>query len=282
MEHGDLTSNFTADTEATGAGFEILFDLKKFLFLTILLICIFPLLPFAISTLYAGFFVLCEPDTTFKQGFLYVASNLLGMSNPLTDYNPSWTLGAVFLDMYVAITALLCFGILLNIINLFEIPYAINHIIESCCCVKNSFVVPFIAIFIFIPLLNAGLCVVFGSILALVEGWSLEDGFLYVFSNTLGLGTPLTEVSPETLKGALLDVVLSSIALGYIAIFADYVTILNPSSAFRKKIRRSLGGKGIIDLETVPELHPLANPRLDDNSAMYQNTNGSIDLERKP
>ena len=113
-----------------------------------------------------------------------------------------------------------------------------------------------------------------------MEGWSFEDGILYVFSTTLGLGTPLTDVIPETVGGDLLDVVISSIALGYIAIFADYVTILHPSSSIRKKMRKGLGRTGVIDLETVPELHPLASQRLVNTSSMDQNANGSTDLER--
>ena len=79
-----------------------------------------------------------------------------------------------------------------------------------------------------------------------------------MFSNTLGLGTPLTDKTPTSTSGALLDIIISSMALGYIAIFADYVTVLNPSSALRKKFRSCLGAFGVIDLETTTKQHPLA------------------------
>mmetsp|Transcript_4218 Transcript_4218/g.10175 ORF Transcript_4218/g.10175 Transcript_4218/m.10175 type:complete len:230 (+) Transcript_4218:448-1137(+) len=192
-------------------------------------------------------------------GFLYVVSNLLGMANPLTDYSPSGTIGGVILDMYVAVVSLVCFGILLNIVNLFDVPIAMNQFIQRFVT-NNAFLVPLIALCIIIPLINGVLCAAFGALLALVEGWSVKDGILYVLSNTLGLGTPLTDKSPSTLYGALLDVILSSTALGYMAIFADYVTILNPSSAVRRVIRSWLGASGVIDLETNSEEHPLASP----------------------
>ena len=67
-------------------------------------------------------------------------------------------------------------------------------------------------------------CSVMGAILALAENWHVSQGILYVLSNILGLANPLTDVSPDSSTfGKVIDVVISSIALGYIAIFADYV-----------------------------------------------------------
>lgn len=48
-------------------------------------------------------------------------------------------------------------------------------------------------------------------------------------------------------------------ALGYIAIFADYVTTLNPSSGVRKWMIKYLGSLGIIDVEKTPEYYPMAD-----------------------
>ena len=115
-----------------------------------------------------------------------------------------------------------------------------------------------IALGILIPLWNVALCCVFGAILALAENWAISDGILYVITNILGLGTPLTDVEPDTVGGALLDIVISSTALGFIAIFADYVTVLNPSRTIRRRFRRILGKLGVIDPETTASRHPLA------------------------
>ena len=109
-----------------------------------------------------------------------------------------------------------------------------------CCCYKQ------IALYVFIPLWNAGMCCIFGSILAVLEDWSFSDGILYVFSNSLGLGTPLTEVVPETVGGAVVDIIVSAIALGFLAVFADYVVTLNPARIVRRKFRALTVSLGFI------------------------------------
>jgi hypothetical protein len=65
-----------------------------------------------------------------------------------------------------------------------------------------------------IPAFTAVMSVVFGCLLALAEGWTVKDGIFYVFSNALGLGTPLTDEVPDSISGALLDIIISSAALG--------------------------------------------------------------------
>lgn len=128
------------DNDIESLTIEVFFDCKILSFLAFFLFFIFPLLPLFLATVFGGLFALCEPDTTFKQGFLYVVSNLLGMGNPLTSYNPSYTSVAIVIDMYVAITALVCFGIMLNVVNLFQVPEAMNSLIERVT--KNTFLVP--------------------------------------------------------------------------------------------------------------------------------------------
>lgn len=257
VQHEDISRNMTEDTE--DVAIEILLDCKKFMFLAFFLFVIFPLVPVFLAAIFGALFVLCEPDTTFKQGFLYVVSNLLGMANPLTDYNPTGVTVAIILDMYVAITALVVFGIMLNVVNLFEVPKALNSFIGIVT--KNEFLKAFIALVILIPIWNAILCAAFGVLLALAEQWSMRDGILYVFTNTLGLGTPLTNVVPTSIGGSLFDIVISSMALGYIAIFADYVTVLNPSKLARRKFRACFAAFGIIELNPNTEHHPLSYDR---------------------
>merc|ERR1712157_567536 len=75
--------------------------------------------------------------------------------------------------------------------------------------------------------------------------------------NILGLATPLTNVGPNTKVGILIDIIVSSIALGYIAIFADYVATFNPSNYIRKVIRRCLIKIGIVQTD-IPLQYPLA------------------------
>ena len=101
-----------------------------------------------------------------------------------------------------------------------------------------------------------------GAILALAENWHVSQGILYVLSNILGLASPLTDAVPDTTAGKVFDVVISSIALGYIAIFADYVTTLNPSSYVRLKTRGYLIALGVVSADSTTTAHPLRQPSM--------------------
>jgi hypothetical protein len=119
-----------------------------------------------------------------------------------------------------------------------------------------------------------------GAILALAENWHVSEGILYVLSNILGLADPLTDVSPNKTAGKVIDVVISSIALGYIAIFADYVTTLNPSSYVRFKIRGYLIALGVVDADSTAIAHPLRQPSIT-NDGEYDDKEAEEGTETK-
>lgn len=216
---------------------------SKKLFVLFVFLLFFPLLALALSCIFGGLLVVAE-DATFLTGFLYVASNLLNMANPLTDFNPADAAGVV-IDIYVSTVALLLFGIVLNVVNLFNVPIAINRQIERC--VRGSFIVPLIAVGMVIPACVGIIAVVFGSILAGLEGWSVHDGIYYVLGNLLGLSNALTDVNPGTLQGDIVDIIVSSMALGCVAIFVDYVTVLNPARYIRKRLKEVLANLNVVD-----------------------------------
>jgi hypothetical protein len=215
---------------------------------------IFSLFPLFLSVIFGGLLALVE-GVAFIDGFLYVASNLLNMATPLTDYNPNNPAG-ILIDVYVSVVALLCFGIMLNLVNLFQVPLAINNAIKYWVT-SVPILVPLFALMLVIPFSVAILGVVFGSLMAVVEGWAVHDGILYVFSNLLGLGTGLVEIFPQTTGGDILDIIISSLALGCAAIFIDYVTVLNPARYVRTRFRTLLVARGVIQLANTPNLHPL-------------------------
>ncbi len=126
--------------------------------------------------------------------------------------------------------------------------------------------VPVIALGFVVPLFVAIIAAVFGSILAAAEGWTMVDGLLYVFSNLLGLGTPLTDVTPQTVGGDVIDIIVSSFALGCVAVFVDYVTVLNPARYVRKRVKGFLEQNGVLDLHDhdIPDRHPLDHQKEDD------------------
>ena len=215
---------------------------------------IFPIFPLFLSVIFGGLLALVE-SVAFLDGFYYVASNLLNMATPLTEYNPNNVAG-IIIDVYVSVVALLCFGIMLNLVNLFQVPLAINNAIKYWVT-SGPILVPLFALVFVIPFSIAVLGVVFGSLLAAVEGWAVHNGILYVFSNLLGLGTGLVAIVPQTTGGDILDIIISSLALGCAAIFIDYVTVLNPARYVRKRFRAFLVARGIIQLAKTPDVHPL-------------------------
>jgi len=216
---------------------------------------LFPIIPVTIAVVFGGILAWAESED-FVDGFLYVASNVLGMAEPLTEFNPTDPIGAI-IDVYVSVVAILCFGIVINIVNVFQMPHAINQGIENMG-ITHPFFVALVACGFIIPLCFALVGVVFGSILASLEGWSVIDGILYIYGTILGLGTPLTSVVPDTIGGDIVDIIIASMALGCIAIFVDYATVLNPGKFLRKLTREFLIGRRLIKECDVPCDHPLA------------------------
>lgn len=146
-ESGDLAGTCgskTASITKKGCGsgdddlheYDISLDCKRLTILGTFLFVVFPLAVLLLAALFGGLFA-CFRHVTYQEGFLYVASNLLGIANPLTNWAPGgpgwaeWEVAiAVVLDVYVALVALVCFGVMLNVVNLFEVPRAINRVVE--------------------------------------------------------------------------------------------------------------------------------------------------------
>lgn len=205
---------------------------------------VFSILPLTIACVFGAILALSEGQS-FQVGFLYVASNILNLANPLTEFTPVKPLSIV-IDVYVTIIALLLLGLVLNIVHTFQIPTAIDRLVKRC--VSNHFVVHAIVIAFIIPLFLVFLSSIFGSLLAFLEGWKVVDGIYYILSNLLGLATPLTDVLPTTYGGDIIDIIVSSFAYGSVAIFLDYVTKLDPVRYLKTRTTVALRRYGLRDL----------------------------------
>jgi hypothetical protein len=86
---------------------------------------LFPIVPLILSVAMGGLLAWVE-GIVFSNGFLYGASNLLSMNTSLTEFNPANALGST-IDLCVSVEALLLFAIVINIVNIFQLPYAINQ-----------------------------------------------------------------------------------------------------------------------------------------------------------
>ena len=67
--------------------------------------------------------------------------------------------------------------------------------------------------FVVAPIICLLLSLVFGWVLATVEGWSFSDGFWYVSSNMAGMPIPFVVKAPESMHGLIWDMALSLLAM---------------------------------------------------------------------
>ena len=185
-----------------------------------------------------GLLALVEGEPLLK-GFLYVTSNMLQFSTPLTDYNPSNPAG-VIIDIYVSVMALLAFGMIINVVRIFHFAKTLNALLAQY---MSETIIPWVALCLIIPALVALIGSIFGVVMAIVEGWSHVDGILYVYANLMNLGTALTDQIPQTVMGDIVDVLVSSMAMGVAAIFVDYVAIVNPAKFIEDRTTLIGGGK---------------------------------------
>lgn len=116
--------------------------LKRIVYLCLFIFILFPSIAINLACIFGGLLAWAE-NTKFINGFLYVVSNLLGMANPLTDWEPTTGIGVVIaIDIYTAVAALISFGIMLNVVNIFRIPHEINNLIRKV--VANEVLVPMV------------------------------------------------------------------------------------------------------------------------------------------
>jgi len=70
-----------------------------------------------------------------------------------------------------------------------------------------------VMLIVVLPSVITALGMVFGCLMAAGEGWSMFLGTAYVLGNLLGLQEPLTNISPDSAAGKMLDIIISLYAL---------------------------------------------------------------------
>ena len=180
---------------------------------------------------------------TIKDGFYYIISMLCGLPTPLTEVDPDTDEGKL-VDVIVALWALALAGTIIGVVGGLSV---INRLVDAAESFGQRFkraarkavtgsdeeapasagedgeekpvshtlnVLTFlIFIFIIIPIVIILVAVLFGFILAEVEGWKIKDGFFYIISMLCGLPNPLTDVSPDTDEGKIVDIIIALWAL---------------------------------------------------------------------
>ena len=92
--------------------------------------------------------------------------------------------------------------------------------------------------FVLVPAVVLAVAAVLGGILAAVEGWRYEDGFLYVISNLCALANPLTDVGPDSEAGMFFDIL---VALWSLAISGAAIGVVAALS-FTEQLTKTIDG----------------------------------------
>jgi len=178
------------------------------------------------------------------QGIVYTAA--LVSQQALTDARPDSVIGALLCGL-VGMWALALLGTAIGLMATLEFPEICARGVEllSLRVLKlfhaNEFETGgillnmFLFAFFLVPILGASFGLIFGGMLSLVEGWTLEDGFLYIVTNVLILPGPLTEVLPDTYAGIWFSLVISIWGLLVIVSVFVVVTLFDRESTYPAK-----------------------------------------------
>jgi hypothetical protein len=143
-------------------------------------------------------------------GFLYISSTVCGVGTPLTNSSPSTGEGQA-IDSLIALWAIAITG---TVIGVAGNMVALNNFTEVYNN-RSRYTLCSLAVYVAVltPFCCAVLSAVFGGLLALSEGWSFAQGFLYVAGNIAALQNPLVDNTPETNFGEILTVVFATLSL---------------------------------------------------------------------
>ena len=178
-----------------------------------------------------------------KEGFYYIISMLCGLPTPLTEVDPDTDEGKL-VDVIVALWALALAGTIIGVVGGLSV---INRLVDAAESFGQRFkraarkavtgsdeeapaaagedgeekpvslalnILTFLVfIFIVIPIVIILVAVIFGFILAEVEGWKIKDGFYYIISMLCGLPNALTDVTPDSDEGKIVDIIIALWAL---------------------------------------------------------------------
>jgi hypothetical protein len=92
---------------------------------------------------------------------------------------------------------------------------------------------------------------IFGCILGGFENWRAWTGFLYVSSNVCGLGNPLTDASPHTHGGIMVDILTSFWSIGVSGTIMGVVGGLTAATKLVDRFNARDNSKGTVTMLAV-------------------------------
>ena len=198
----------------------------QFLILTCVLI---PSISALLALIFGGVIAGYE-DWTFSVGFEFALSAILRMTTPMVSV-PLKTADGQVIECYLAIVGLALFGFIMNAINSFKLGEKLAKTCSACLvkCVKGHdkklLLESAVFLLIVFPIVVAFGALVTGDVMATLEGWTLWEGVLWVFGNTLN-ASPLASTrnyEMTTLGSKVFGVYAHILNLIFCALALDYV-----------------------------------------------------------
>lgn len=204
---------------------------------TILTLVVIPSITTILALFFGGIIASYE-EWTFATGFEYSLSIILRMAAPLTSAKCKTSNGEVT-TVFLSVLGFMVFGYLMNAVNSFQIGDSLARRFSCtrffCKCVKGHdkrlFVECLTFLLLIFPVMVTFGALVTGDILASLNGWTLWEGLLWVYGNTLNAPQLFARDYEMINSGTKIFGVLAQILnLTFAALALDYVVNLHTNA----------------------------------------------------
>lgn len=179
-------------------------------------VCMIPCSLFIVAGLFGCFMAVAE-DWPVDVGYYYVIANILGLFNPLTNANPTSTMGGL-LDIVISIYALLMTQIIVGILTMQQfIEFHADGVPDTMCALVRY-------LLLYMPILLFAFGLVSGAIVADFEDWSYSDGILHMTGTLVQMANPIDDQTIVTKRGMFIESLCASWNLGFVAIVIQLVS----------------------------------------------------------
>jgi len=179
-------------------------------------ICMIPCSLFSVAGFFGCLMAWAE-EWPADVGYYYVIANILGLFNPLTNANPTTTMGGM-LDLVISVYALLMTQTIVGILTMQQfIEFHADGVPDTMCALVRYLLV-------YMPVLLFAFGLISGAIVALVEDWSYSDGVLHMTGTLVQMANPIDPQTIQSKKGMFIESLCASWNLGFVAIVIQLVS----------------------------------------------------------
>lgn len=142
----------------------------------------------------------------WRLGIEYVLSNVLGMQDPLTSVVPQRDVSRM-IDIVMCVWAMLLCGTIMALSSQLSFILVLTDVMPASTggLLRH--------LLVFVPLMLLTLSVFTGGAMAVIEGWSFLDGFIFMCGASSGLSNPLISQIPRTALGSAFECLCLAVEL---------------------------------------------------------------------